>query len=39
MSKEEVIEKEGIVKETLPNATFRVGFEGVDHEVLAYMCV
>lgn len=34
--KEEVIRVDGIVKETLPNATFRVEIEG-GHEVLAHV--
>lgn len=33
---EEAIEKEGIVKEALPNATFKVEFEG-GHEALAHI--
>lgn len=36
MTKEAVLEKDGIVKQALPNATFKVAFEG-KHEVLAYM--
>ena len=36
MSKEEVIEVEGIVKEPLPNAMFRVRLEN-GHEVLAHI--
>lgn len=35
MSKEDLIEFEGIVVELLPNATFRVRLEN-SHEVLAY---
>lgn len=34
--KEEVIRVDGIVKETLPNATFRVEIEG-GHEVLGHV--
>jgi translation initiation factor IF-1 len=36
MAKEKGVEVEGIVKETLPNATFRVEIEG-GHEVLAHV--
>jgi translation initiation factor IF-1 len=36
MSKEELIETEGIVKETLPNAMFRVELEN-GHLVLAHV--
>jgi translation initiation factor IF-1 len=36
MSKEEVIEVEGIVKEPLPNAMFKVELEN-GHEVLAHI--
>jgi translation initiation factor IF-1 len=36
MSKEEVIEVEGVVKEPLPNAMFRVRLEN-GHEVLAHI--
>lgn len=36
MAKEEVLEQDGVVKEALPNATFKVEFEG-GHQVLAYM--
>ncbi|CAM2857557.1 translation initiation factor IF-1 [Dellaglioa sp. BT-FLS60] len=36
MAKEEVIEIEGTVRETLPNATFRVVLEN-DHEILAHV--
>lgn len=36
MSKEDVIEVEGVVKELLPNATFKVGLEN-GHEVLAHI--
>jgi translation initiation factor IF-1 len=36
MSKEEVIEVEGVVKEPLPNAMFRVKLEN-GHEVLAHI--
>ena len=36
MSKEDVIEVEGIVKEALPNATFRVELPN-GHEVLAHI--
>ncbi|NBQ52328.1 MAG: translation initiation factor IF-1 [Proteobacteria bacterium] len=36
MSKEEVIEVEGVVKEPLPNAMFRVQLEN-GHEVLAHI--
>jgi translation initiation factor IF-1 len=35
--KEELIETEGIVTETLPNATFRVKLES-GHKVLAHVC-
>ena len=35
-SKEEVVRIDGIVKETLPNAMFRVEVEG-GHEVLGYV--
>ncbi len=34
--KEDVIEVDGIVKETLPNAMFRVAIEG-GHEILAHV--
>jgi translation initiation factor IF-1 len=34
--KEDVIRVDGVVKETLPNAMFRVEIEG-GHEVLAYV--
>jgi len=37
MAKEEPIKVEGIVKETLPNAMFRVEIEG-GHLVLAHVC-
>jgi len=36
VSKEDVIEVEGVVKELLPNATFKVGLEN-GHEVLAHI--
>jgi len=36
VAKEEVIEIEGTVRETLPNATFRVVLEN-DHEILAHV--
>lgn len=36
MAKEEVIEVEGVVKEPLPNAMFRVELEN-GHEVLAHI--
>ena len=36
MAKEEAIEVEGVVKETLPNAMFRVGLEN-GHIVLAHV--
>ncbi len=36
MAKEDVIEVEGVVKELLPNATFKVGLEN-GHEVLAHI--
>ncbi|MEY4631704.1 MAG: hypothetical protein RIQ81_1824 [Pseudomonadota bacterium] len=36
MAKEEVIEVEGVVKEPLPNAMFRVQLEN-GHEVLAHI--
>ncbi|MCS6858730.1 MAG: translation initiation factor IF-1 [Abditibacteriales bacterium] len=36
MPKEKGVEVEGVVKETLPNATFRVEIEG-GHEVLAHV--
>jgi translation initiation factor IF-1 len=36
MPKEKEVEVEGVVKETLPNATFRVEIEG-GHEVLAHV--
>ncbi|MFW7378056.1 MAG: translation initiation factor IF-1 [Oligoflexus sp.] len=36
MSKEEVIEVEGVVKEPLPNAMFKVELEN-GHEVLAHI--
>ncbi len=36
MAKEEPIEVEGVVKEALPNARFRVELEG-GHEILAYV--
>ena len=36
MAKEDVIEVEGTVLETLPNTTFRVGLEN-GHEVLAHI--
>ena len=36
MAKEDVIEIEGIVNETLPNAMFKVELENV-HEVLAHV--
>ena len=34
--KEDVIKVDGIVKETLPNAMFKVGIEG-GHEILAHV--
>ena len=37
MAKEEPIRVEGIVRETLPNAMFRVEIEG-GHLVLAHVC-
>ncbi len=39
MAKEQAIEAEGIIKETLPNAMFRVEVEIGDtiHEVLAHI--
>ena len=36
MSKQDVIEVEGIVKEALPNATFRVEIQG-GHQLLAHI--
>jgi translation initiation factor IF-1 len=36
MAKEDVIEVEGVVKEPLPNATFKVELEN-GHEVLAHI--
>ena len=36
MSKQDVIEVEGIVKEALPNATFQVGIPG-GHMILAHI--
>ena len=36
MSKEDVIEVEGVVVETLPNTNFRVQLENV-HEILAHI--
>jgi translation initiation factor IF-1 len=36
MPKEKGVEVEGVVKETLPNATFRIEIEG-GHEVLAHV--
>lgn len=36
MAKEDVIEVEGIVVETLPNAMFKVELEN-DHEILAHV--
>lgn len=36
MSKEDVIEIEGVVKETLPNATFKVELPN-GHEILAHI--
>lgn len=36
MSKEDVIEVEGVVKESLPNAVFKVTLEN-GHEVLAHI--
>ncbi|MBN1754671.1 translation initiation factor IF-1 [bacterium] len=36
MPKEEIIQVEGVVKEALPNTTFRVELEN-GHEVLAYV--
>ncbi len=36
MAKEEAIKVDGIIKETLPNATFRVTLEN-GHEVLAHI--
>lgn len=37
MSKEEAIEVEGIVLETLPNAMFKVELEANQHQVLAHI--
>ena len=40
MSKADVIEVEGIVREALPNATFKVEIgsgQGVKHEILAHI--
>jgi translation initiation factor IF-1 len=37
MPKEEAIRTEGVVKESLPNATFRVEIQG-GHKVLARVC-
>ncbi|MGE4357415.1 MAG: translation initiation factor IF-1 [Candidatus Omnitrophota bacterium] len=37
MAKEELIKVEGVIKETLPNAMFRVEIEG-GHLVLAHVC-
>ncbi|MCM8798073.1 MAG: translation initiation factor IF-1 [Candidatus Omnitrophica bacterium] len=37
MAKEEAIRTEGVIKETLPNAMFRVEIEG-GHLVLAHVC-
>ena len=36
MAKEEMLEFEGVVKELLPNATFRVELEN-GHEIIAHM--
>lgn len=36
MSEKQVIEVSGVVKETLPNAMFRVAIEG-GHEILAHI--
>ncbi len=36
MAKEDVIEVQGVVKETLPNAMFRVELEG-GHKILAHI--
>lgn len=38
MAKEDVIEVEGVVVETLPNAMFKVELEN-DHEILAHVSV
>jgi translation initiation factor IF-1 len=37
MAKEDVIEVEGIVEESLPNATFRVKLQENDHVILAHI--
>lgn len=36
MTKEEAIEVDGVVKEALPNTTFRVQLQN-GHEILAYL--
>lgn len=37
MAKEDVIEVEGIVEESLPNAIFRVKLQDNDHVILAHI--
>ncbi len=37
MSKEDVIEVEGVVTESMPNATFKVKLNNSEHEVLAHI--
>lgn len=37
MAKEDVLEVEGTVLESLPNATFRVKLDNGDHEILAHI--
>lgn len=37
MAKEDLIEVEGVIKEALPNARFRVELDNGGHEVLAHV--
>lgn len=37
MAKEELLQLEGVVIETLPNTTFKVRLEGQDRTILAYL--
>ncbi len=38
MSKEDVIEVEGVIVEVLPGTTFKVRLNGGDHIITAYLC-
>jgi translation initiation factor IF-1 len=37
MAKEDLLELTGMVAEVLPNSTFRIKVDNMDHEILCYM--